>query len=249
MDQVIYIPTLGRANNQITVKSLGEWLDRTVLVAHIDEVTALQRQGFKVLACPMQRQGIAAVRQWILDHAGDSHFIMLDDDFKFANRRADDPGKFEKCTDISHAIMELFELLEATPLVGLAHRSGANFAPHPVKYDTRVHGAIGVNGKLAHHHGWRFDRLRYMEDFDFTLQVLTTGYSTAVYTDTVYDQGQSNAAGGCSITRTAETQAQAAIDLALEWPGLVTLVQKKGEGMWGERTDVRVSWAKALRSV
>jgi hypothetical protein len=247
MDHLIYIPTLGRVRNQITVKWLGAWLQSTVLVAHPDEVRALQDQGFSAVACPAQGHGIAAVRQWILDNAGD-RFIMLDDDFKFANRRADDPGKFEKCLDISSAIAKLVAMLDATPLVGLAHRSGANRLEHPVKYDTRVHGAIGVNAVLARQHGWRFDRLRYMEDFDFTLQVLTTGYSTAVYTDTVYDQGQSNAAGGCSLTRTSEGQAQAALDLALEWPGLVQIVRKKGEGMWGERTDVRISWAKALRS-
>lgn len=248
MDKVIYIPTLGRVRNQITVKWLGDWIHSTILVCHPDEEKALEDQGFSTLPCPAQGHGIAAVRQWILDYAGDSHFIMLDDDFKFANRRADDPGKFEKTTDISAAIDKLYSMIGVTPLVGFAHRSGANRLDHPIKYDTRVHGAIGVDGVLAHHHGWRFDRLRYMEDFDFTLQVLTTGYSTAVYTDTVYDQGQSNAAGGCSLTRTAEGQAQAALDLALEWPGLVQIVRKKGEGMWGERTDVRVSWAKALRS-
>jgi hypothetical protein len=95
-----------------------------------------------------------------------------------------------------------------------------------------------------------FDRLKVMEDFDFTLTLLENGGRNAVTLDYVWNQTGSNQPGGCSDYRTAEVQAKAAKELAKLHPGVVKVVEKEviGKTSWGgmkTRTDVRIQWRKA----
>jgi hypothetical protein len=65
--------------------------------------------------------------------------------------------------------------------------------------------------------------------------------------DYAWDQSKSNASGGCSLDRTPETMADAAMTLHRCHPSSVKVVTK--EANWAgmqTRTDVTVQWKKTL---
>ena len=97
---------------------------------------------------------------------------------------------------------------------------------------------------LSFEHG----RVRVMEDFDITLQILRAGGSCAV--NYYYAQGQrmTNEAGGCSTWRTHEIHEESARRLAELHPGIVSLRQKQNKGDqngFGTRTEVTIQWKSA----
>jgi len=93
-------------------------------------------------------------------------------------------------------------------------------------------------------------RLRVMEDFDLTIQLLRMGKPNAVIYQYCWNQSGSNADGGCSQYRTLEMQAQAAHQLAKLHSGFVKVTEKQSKNWKGmvTRTDVIVYWKKAYES-
>jgi hypothetical protein len=222
-------------------------------VADSDEVEALRARGYPVLECPVR--GIAAKRQWILDqHDGDGPLVMMDDDLEFYCRRTDDPRKLRNLrspAEFDIMMEDLLDLLLASPLVGIANRAGSQNDTGPVLRNKRMHDVLGIDPAIAREHGFRFDRLPLMEDFDFILQHLTAGYDALVLNSYAKGDRGSNAPGGCSVYRDRLGQATAALDLCLLWPGFVRPRQVRASGddsVWSQRTDVTVQWARAARA-
>lgn len=258
---VIYIPTWGRVDRQITWESFDEVTKHdsgAVLVAHPSEADALRSKGYPVLETPEDVTTIGVKRQWIFDQHNVRMWgpwaVIIDDDLRFAKRREDDPTKFIGTNDIpgefGRMIDNLFGLFMLSPLVGIRNRSGANrdhdgglFLKNRRQFDV-----IGVDVQVMRKHNFRLDRTPIMEDFDFVLQFLTAGYSNLLLnTHTEDDMSGRDSAGGCQDERTALAQFEAAHWLAETWPDFVKVEEKrtKGEGAWSVRTDVRVQWAKA----
>jgi hypothetical protein len=254
----IYIPTYRRVHDQRSVSYISDrWLRDTYLVAVPDEVDTLRTiyPSLKILECPAK--GIGPTRQWILNqHDIDKHgpqIMMMDDDLQFYKRRTDDPTKFTQFqTGAEFDVMmeEFLELFLDSPLIGISNRSGANRDTSRVRSNTRMHDLFGIDLTVTRKHGFRIDRIKFMEDFDFILQHLTAGYETLCLNSYCKGDRGSNIAGGCSEYRDAAGQEAAALDLAMEWPEFVKLrkVKAKGAGMWAERTDVTVQWQKAFTS-
>lgn len=274
----IYIPTFGRVDVQYTWMWLNgmnewwsiasketcytseEWAPHVVHVAHPTEATVLRERGCNVLETPESVDTIAVKRQWIFDQHDVDEFgpyaIMMDDDLRFGVRRWDDPSKLTQVHYVEGEFDRLMarileEFQDDVPLVGLRNRSGSNNdTEREVIYNTRQCDVLAVNVETMRSEGWRFDRVALMEDFDFTLQVLTSGYRNAlVNTHTRDDMSGRGSAGGASTERDMERQAAAAHRLAELWPSFVTVVEKNNKcwGDWGTRTDVRVSWAQAAK--
>jgi hypothetical protein len=81
---------------------------------------------------------------------------------------------------------------------------------------------------------------------------LEQGYPNYIITEFCWDQSRgSNAPGGCSLYRDGEWQRREVLKLKELHPEFVTVVEKKPKIGWGQgmttRTDVRVSWAKAMK--
>lgn len=234
------------------------WRDRTFLVAHPSEASALEMLGYPVLETPEHVNTIGVKRQWIFDQhctAASPHAVILDDDLSFAVRRTDEPTKF---TNIKHVPGEfdrmmdnLLELFVASPLVGIRNRSGANrdWAAYALR-NRRQHDVIAVDVDVMRKHDFRLDRTGLMEDFDFVLQFLTAGYSNLLLNTHTEDDAGRDGEGGCADERDLAKQDAAAHWLAEQWPEFVTVVQKetKGGGDWSVRSDVRVQWAKAAKA-
>lgn len=252
---MIYIPTYRRATalDQLTWSMFPpRWKTRTTVVVHKDEALWFKAQGMNYLVCPVQGTGITPVRQWILDHT-QGPIIMMDDDFKFAKRRSDEPTKFASLNNDPEEVGVMLDILESmfeqSAVVGLHNRGGANFAEYPVVTNGRINGVIGVDSEIARQEGIKFSGVELMEDFHLALQFLLRGYPNAVLSSYVKDFAGLNAPGGCSTFRTSTRQADAARRLQHLYPNFVSLSERppmRGEDV--PRTDVRVGWAKAAKA-
>ena len=250
MNTTIYIPTRGRLKAQITWESISpKWRERTRLVADYREAEILREWGYPALSCT--EKGIGDTRQWILDGHKEGNVMMMDDDLGFAVRREDDPTKFrrmESHDEFDDMMERIEEMMNFVPLAGISNRSGANRETAPYRRNVRMHDCLIVNTQVAREQGFKINRIQFMEDFDFILQHLTKGFPTLCLNSYVKDDmGGSNAAGGCSEYRDAVGQFDAAMELHLEFPEFVKMVERPGwNGMGTTRPDVRVQWAKSF---
>lgn len=264
----IYIPTRGRARLR-TVERLGPKLLRkynaSLVCAKADANVLMEHgypgQGVDILVTPPKIDGIAATRQWILEHAaknGVDVALMLDDDLPTWCQREPDPdpatgedAKYHKAdlNEIERGLADFAKLMKKHAHGSIGHRLFCQRHPE-LYYNSRMLRALAYNVPMVKEAGGKF-RLRVMEDFDMQLQLLTKGYDNIVYNRLVQDQYANNVDGGCAAYRTAEVQAQAAHDLAKHWPDFVTVTVRAPKREWGgmaERTDVKVNWNKAIKA-
>jgi len=253
----IYIPTLGRCNNQRTWQALPKKLqDITTLVAPYEEKNRYTGYPNVLITSPTIK-GIGPTRQFIIEHHAahneDGRLLMLDDDLSFAKRREDEPDKFVDAepADIVDAVRAVDKALKRHAHVGILSREGGNRFTHGDVENVRLLRALGYDAHVLLKHGVKFNRIIVMEDFDVALQLLRLGYPSLAITKWVQDQtGGSNAPGGCSTYRTMEKQMEGAIGLHRLHPDFVRLVEKTTKTAWGgqTRTDVVVSWKKAYNA-
>lgn len=251
----IYIPSMGRVGNQITFNNLPPKLQRLAVLV-VPQSEAKQHGQIPILVHPAKCKSIGPVRQFIIEaHDIPAHgpkLIMLDDDLTFFQRREDEPSRFRNAepADIIAGFLAVEKLLSSkVPHAGIRHREMAQDAA-VVQYGTRALRALAYHAGAMRSLKVRFDRSIVMEDFDVTLQLLRMGLPNAVFSGLIQNQVRSNAPGGCSTYRTAEKQKEGAMTLKKLHPDFVKVVEKTTKGAWGggTRTDVVVSWKKALIS-
>jgi hypothetical protein len=250
----IYIPTLGRTDNQQTWDNLPQFLrKRTYLICPPEEFDAHTKAGRQAIACPVNGVfPVGYVRQWILEQA-DGPFLMMDDDLVFCARMSNNDWHLRQATvdDFIHMYDLMDYLFQHYHHIGLSSRTGNNRIGDRVVYVARQHAVYGVNPFIMKKFNIRFDEMPLMQDFDVTLHLLRRGFPNAVIYHYCWNHGVSNAAGGCSDYRTPESHTQAAHMLKKRHPEFVTIVQKETKVSWvgmKTRTDVRVAWRKAYES-
>lgn len=253
----IFIPTFRRVARQHTFHALSPLLRKSVVFVIYKEEEKQFHELYpntELLVCPARVRGVGRKRQFIVDTAGDECFVMMDDDLSFASRRLDDPSKFQEATaqDLHAMMARMRALLRTHAHVGILAREGGNRVMQDTVYAVRMMRVLAYNGRMLRAAGGvDFTRLPFMTDFDVTLQLLRKGLPNAVIAEFVQDQrGGSNATGGCSEYRTLTDQGESAIALKNLHSDFVKLVLKTTKGAWGggTRTDVQISWKKALRS-
>jgi len=248
----IFIPTLGR-EKQFTFETLPDiWKRRVIFVCGPGEKKRLQALGAPVWEQPAEVKGIAGVRQMIMDFAKDEKVVMLDDDLKFAHRCAD--GKLHPAdkTVVNAMLLSVDEQLSNFAHGAVSCREGNNRVKDDITFIGRPLRLLAYNRRMVKETNCRF-RLKVMEDFDMTLQLLRAGRENFIIWNFCHDQCiGSGAPGGCSGYRTPAVQAKAAHDLARLHPGFVKIVEKETKTAWkdfgGKRTDVIVYWKKAFES-
>lgn len=242
----LLLTTYGRANRQITYNNLPPDLQKQVLFVIQDREKHLY-PGKKGVLLPPHIQTLYEARQFLIERFNEP-ICLLDDDLDFAVRRSDDRTKFRQPepSDIHDMFATLQLELEVYPLVGIAAREGGNRNTDISYQATRQMRIHALDPIFFRRHGIRFDRVKVMEDFDATLQVLATGNPNFVLNEWVTNQAGSNTEGGCSHYRTMEVQEESAKELARLWPKYVQLVRKTTKGSWNgqERVDVRVQWKR-----
>lgn len=249
----IFIPTIGRINNQRTYNSLPDsLLSKVTLVTNnyeIDELSLL----YPAINCPLN--GIAQTRQWLLDSVDFDVIIMIDDDFRWRQRK--DMSSMEATAMVTASpetihwgIERLVEIVAdgEVPMAGISHSFGNHLWKDPVEYNKRLYSNYAINVKKFRELKIKFDDVTLMEDFYVILQLLTKGYRNAVLTQVMWDQVASNSEGGCSTYRTPSLQEKASYELARHFPEFVKVVEKKTKSSWfpsGVRHDCNIQWKKA----
>jgi len=248
----IFIPTLGRINNQKTLAVIPkEYLKNTYLV--VDYCERNKHDYPRVLVCPKKLKGIAAKRAFIMKKAESRYIFVIDDDLEFAYRKTVDNVKLFPCK--AKQMKRMFKLLykwmkkDKIANVGVSFRSGNN---HVLKEYIEVGRQTTLHGfdlKQIKENDIKYcKKLQFFEDYDFLLQMLEKGMKNRISYMYTYNQG-SNTPGGCREQRTADTQAKAAKKLKKRHHDFVTLVTRKSRSTWKgleERTDVRIQWKKAF---
>lgn len=253
----IYIPTRGRAQKQITYHALPAGIQKlTTLVVDYSERHMYPCYP-NVLVLPPTKDTIGRVRQAICDWHDTTKYgpslLMMDDDLSFYRRRTDQPDKFEDVedNDVVYMVRALDHVMNKVGFkhAGIMAREGGNRMVAD-KQNTRLLRVLAYNVETMRKHNVRFDRLIVMEDFDVALQLLQLGYPSMALCSWVHNQVGSGAAGGCSLYRTLERQAEGARGLHKLHPRFVKVVEKTTKTAWGgaTRIDVMVQWKKAFES-
>jgi hypothetical protein len=261
----VYIPSRGRADERLLRGPVAQFppdVSATYVVG-ADELAAYAvaiskyQIAARVIACPHQ-PSIALTRQWCGEHAarfGADQFCLMDDDVNILVRIGADTWQLERADQRSVkkmlTWMRIALRVPGVVNVGISGREGNNraglgYIDSLSVENTRIMRvqAFRTAEFLACEHG----RVRVLEDFDITLQLLRAGYSNVVSYWWAQGQRMTNEQGGCSEWRTHEVHEESARRLGELHPGIVTLRQKQNktdhEG-FGTRTEVTVQWKTA----
>ena len=248
----IYIPTRGRADDQVTLSFFPESLRKEVVLVIDSDEEHLYKDKYdcQFMVIPEDIKGIAKKRQYIHKHTDDKKIVMLDDDLRFYIRKSDNDWHLRYLEPNEYpALFGLLDVwLDDYAHVGVSAREGNNRVEKLAVENTRYMRVLGYN--LDMFDGIELGRVQVMEDFDINLQLLRQGKPSKI--SYYYAQGQksSNAAGGCSEWRTIDVHNQGALTLQSLHPDFVKVVEKETKTAWGgqPRNDVNVQWKRAFNS-
>jgi len=257
---LIVIPTHMREDNQKCYNSMPQFVkNMTVLAARSDRVAELTK--YNPSACIIdlgETDGIADVRQRVVEYAKDEKVLIMDDSCVFMQRDSD--LKLSEITEEGWKdMLNMVEtMLDEYPWVGISDRGGNNRVPEDFKEVARSYSCYGINPVTMREHGVRFDgmyqknkEIKLYEDFYATLALLTKGVKNAVIFKYAFNHPHGKP-GGNSVFRTTDLQRKCLEALSTEFPGLVKLVKKEdpswvtGEGE-NFRWEAIISWSEAYK--
>lgn len=259
MEMMIFIPTRGRVDNQVTWDRMTPELKAmTYIVCPPGEVEQHERLGREAVAC--ERDGIGPTRDFILRTSSSYNFrkiLMLDDDLTLQRRRSDSKISNADIHDQLAAIHWLSDCLgNGFAHAGLAPRflafaNKANYltpsrSMYALAYDVPKVRDVGARFCKGFE---EFEGKNTMEDFNMTLQLLQAGLPNVVSLEHRVTPRATNASGGCSTWRTGFWASKSAEALAELFPDVVRLRKKKAwQGMTeSEIYDVTIYWQRALK--
>lgn len=275
---LICVPTSGRAKRQQTLWHLQiggiTKSHRVVAVVYADEAADHKRMAFKghrikdveVIVVPDGYRGIAGKREFIITklarRLGTRYVMILDDDLSFCWRpNLDDVDMPYINPDhdlMARMVGTLTRWLKEKRFIHTAlisrqanRQTGMKWLQPSRAMNAHAFDTLRIR-KLMRKGLVKFGRVKLMEDFDLTLQLLRLGYPNRVSTQFAWTT-VSNLKGGCSAYRTEKMQRRAARQLAELHEGYIRLVKRRsktwaknrdGKG-FADRLDVRCSWKKA----
>ena len=257
----IYIPTLDRIGKSKQV-TLNEFLAKSpykpVLVCPIREVKYHKKYYPNVIGCSQNqgtaKKGAGSTRQWILENSKASTIFICDDDLYFQRRIDSETTKLQPAMSLKDLIQDCIKVVNSGYIHGgISPRQGNNYCKKAHQDNTRNCGFHFLNREEVIKSGARYDQLEVMEDFYFTLSLLTAGYPNRVLYSYSFNQRdqRGGSIGGCNTYRTSDLQSSSAEKLASRFPEFVKVIEKETKG-WsiaaGKRKDVRIQWKKAFES-
>ena len=264
---IIFIPTRGRPDKQITLASIpAHWRDKVCLVTSKEEWRELKARWPKVTILSDSTECLSDRRQHIQKVArvgGHDKIVMMDDDLVFLKKgpKKDPTAKTPYSMynigprDFDIMMREMDDALDDNAIVSFAERNRCHtYEPDmlDLSYNTRINGVLGYRTDVVAREGLRWNQFKLCADFDMTLSLYRAGYSGAVICRYIWGQrGTSNAKGGCSAYRTKELHEQVIRALAEKHAPFVKVVEKATKGGWYEgetRTDAKIAWKKAWAS-
>lgn len=255
----LYIMTRGRVGNQITWNNLPPSLqNRTYLVCPPDEWEGHEAYGIptrNLLIQPTWVNNYSDKFRWILQDGmadGNDKAVILDDDLTFSIPYIREDGERRLKTlakqDLHHVktgfdYMEY--LLDDTALVSFHPRQMGHTKEPPYAENGKVVCVQGINRKMIGVVG-ELNRFPILADVVLNATLLSRGLGNKLITTMFLDWGSCQAPGGCSLTRTAEVQAEACYWLEERFGPYIKAVEKEAKNGWlgGKRVDFRGQWKK-----
>lgn len=244
IDLLVYIPTLGRENTQITLQWIPDrWKDRVFLVCPKSENHIWENR----VDVPNECIGdIGKTRQFIIENSPSKFVGMMDDDLTMYYR---DPVDKVKRTKIEF-IGEYLDMMESWLNEGDVYCSQSNTFMSHTRDEEYYYGKPShthfLNRDYLAEHNIRFDDIKYFEDFHIPLSILQSGSRLRISGNYVAAEKEANAAGGCSINRTAANNKEAMLQLRKLHPKYIKL--KAVDGAKNQNLDVglrmTISWKK-----
>lgn len=190
--------------------------------------------------------GLAFARQHVLEHASRTltvkqpWFWMLDDDIK---------GIYQRDTETRRCVKSTFRAMfkELNPIIQASQDAQASIEYQQFAWSTTTAGkknsycdvAVAINATKAYKTAHYRTEMVLKEDRDFTLQLITSGYSTFRYQRWAFSapRNGSNEGGLRDLYDEKGREAEAVKRMAKAWPGIVTKQEKK-DG----RIDCKINW-------
>jgi len=257
MDYTVYIPSKGRKG--LSLNTLNQILHHSdikpIIVCPKEETENFQNQYNPNLVQTVNKKYLGQVWQHILENCPTQGIIIIDDDLRFCVRYLKIHDFLEQIKD--KELNDMFVWMNQQLNAGFVHgsisiRKGNHFIEEDFRDCTNAKDCLFFNRDVLLQENARLDRLKTMQDFDITLQLMSKGYPNRVGYNWCCDQLDPTAEGGTTLYRTPEIQKEAAYQLAEFWPEYVKVIQKKAKNksaIYGnERYDVRIAWRRCWKN-
>jgi len=258
----VCIPTFMREDNQKCYNKLPAAIKPLVtLVTHSGRAEELRKQNPGANVVDMgHADGIADVRQKLIETFGDEEKLLIIDDGCTFKKRVDMKLVDMDDEDFLKMFSEVEALLDTYPLVGISDQAGNNRVTEDYKEIGRAYSCYGINTATLKEHGLTFDgmykknpEIKLYEDFYLILSLLTKGHKNAIIYNYAFNHPHGKK-GGNSTVRTNALQKKCLLALQDEFPGLVELV-KKEDPSWKAglddtenfRWEARIAWQEAYK--
>ena len=231
----VYIPTLGRVDNQITYDNMPEWIQKTTYFVIQPKEEASFREHWpesNILVLPENDYGICNTRKWILDNAGDDAYWMVDDDMLFTKRHCDRrTGK--KNADKSNTPfveadwIDMIKWVEDKWGEGYAvvgnRKKGLPPAPKSELPFSKLVQSFFINGRKLYVDKIVLD-VPFVEDVHLIFQILEMGGKITVSDDYIFECGDYGSYGGCTLGgRTSQINLDNMLELASRYPKCIEM--------------------------
>ena len=257
----IYIPTLGRVDNQITYNTLPDFLKKiTYLVIQDQELSEIKKNypDANLIRLPNEIKGIARTREYIIRLAGKTIFGMFDDDMEFIRRNIN-RKTLKKVGDKSQTPMteddwkEMIEKVE-TWLNGDYTIAGMRMQGLPPrdKEDIefgKIQQVFYVNGNKFSPNTIKWD-IQFSSDIYFILQILSQGGKTIMTDKFLYTHPNGfYSEGGCQTEgRTTEIDWKCIREVASRFPHTIKFTEDKYDRDGETSPKYIVNWKKAYKT-
>lgn len=254
LDMDVFVVSRSRFDRSDTLEDLQSSGIKARLVVPSFQVgkyrSLASRYTCELIGCP--KDGISLTRQHCGRVSRNPKFIMFDDDLRFYRRISPTDWHLRYLPDVHDTAMGMLQKVSST-LDKFAHcsisaREGNNRLEYPGVECSRPLRALAYQKEefLGCVHG----RVKIMEDFDITLQLLRKGHKNFVISYWAQGQKQTQMEGGCSDYRTLELHEENVKKFAKLHEGFVQLREKhnKSGGEFGHRLEATIYWTKAWQS-
>jgi hypothetical protein len=227
----IYIPSRQRSDTITTAKLFqNEDIPFRIVVEPQDErAYRFYFSDDELLVMDKDDQGISYVRNFILEHsrkAGDKFHWQFDDNIKNLAVRQNDKNTTASAKKVLHIAETVNDLYSNIGGVGLYHQAFAFSQTRPILVNKQVYSAMLLNNST----GCNF-RDKVIEDTDFSLQMLSKGYCTLLFTILIMNKATSTtmSGGNTEISHAGDGRLQRSLRLQELWPNTFKIVEKKGQ--------------------
>jgi hypothetical protein len=242
----IYIVSKGRSDSRLTSKALDEMgVDYRIAVEpqEYDDYAAVIEPR-KILVLPFSNHGLGSypARNWCWEHSisqGASWHWVMDDNISGFIRLNRNQKNVCKSPAIFKACEDFVERYENVAQAGLQYRflgGGNRREMPPFRLNTRIFSCILIRNDVP----FRF-RLKYNEDVDLSLQMLSAGWCTVLFNAFMQNKAATLTVKGGNTEELYDNgslkkeKAQMLVDT---WPHMASLVERYGR--WHHRVDFDV---------